>query len=29
MANLETLEDRTLLSNVVTGFTHDPTTGAV
>jgi hypothetical protein len=28
MANLETLEDRTLLSNVVTSFTHGPTIGA-
>jgi len=29
MANLETLEDRTLLSNVVSSFTHDAITGAV
>jgi len=28
MANLETLEDRTLLSNVVTSFAHDAITGA-
>ncbi len=27
-ANLETLEGRTLLSNVVTSFAHDPATGA-
>ena len=29
MATLETLEGRTLLSNVVTSFTHDAITGAV
>ena len=29
MATLETLEGRTLLSNVVTSFTHDSITGAV
>jgi hypothetical protein len=29
MATLETLESRTLLSNVVTSFTHDAITGAV
>ena len=29
MATVETLEGRTLLSNVVTGFTHDAITGAV
>jgi len=29
MATLKTLEDRTLLSKVVTSFTHDAITGAV
>ncbi len=29
MATVETLEGRTLLSNVVTSFTHDAITGAV
>ena len=29
MATLETLEGRTLLSNVVTSFAHDAITGAV